>query len=62
MPISLKAKNPFAQGSIELVSWKTWLGVTGFIIVAGVCYAGIKFVSGKTEQLNPIDDMIERMT
>ena len=62
MTISLKAKNPFKEGSIELVSWKTWLGVVGFIVIGGITYAGIKFVAGKTEGLNPIDDMIERMT
>jgi len=59
--VSLKAKNPFAQGSIELVSWKTWLGLAGFIVLAGITFAGIKFVGGKAEKMNPIDDMIERM-
>lgn len=55
--VSLKTKNPFGSG-VELFSWKTWVGVSAFVALAGVTYVGIRAVSTKVEKIgNPIDEM-----
>jgi len=59
--VSLKTKNPFGTG-VELVSWKTWIGVGAFTVLAGVVYAGIRYVGGKAEKMaSPIDDVWSRI-
>ena len=59
--VSLKTKNPFA-GGVELMSAKTWVGVGAFTILAGLVYAGIRYVGGKAEKVsNPIDDLWSRI-
>lgn len=56
MNISLKAKNPFQSGSIELFSLKTVAGIGLFTVLAGCVYAGIKYVGTKAEKATSMID------
>lgn len=58
--VSLKTKNPFTSG-VEIFSWKTAVGVSVFTVLAGVVYAGIRYVGGKAESMNPIEDLYSRL-
>ena len=58
--VSLKTKNPFA-GGVELFSWKTWVGVGAFTVLAGIVYVGIRAVGGKVESVGTIEELQNRL-
>ena len=45
--VSLKARNPFKEGTIELLSVKTWVGLGAFCVILGAVGLGVKWVMGK---------------
>ena len=59
--VSWKSKNPFAGGA-EVFSWKTWVGVGAFGVIAGVGYVVIRSVAGMAEKAgNPFEEIQNRL-
>ena len=55
--VSLTGKNPFGK-DIELLSWKTWVGLGAFAVVVGGLALGVKWVMASGSKVsNPVDAM-----